>query len=514
MRLIDVSTMHLRQFADDEIPPYAVLSHTWQEGEVTINDLHASYAKYMPGFQKIQFLCIQAQNDGLQFAWCDTCCIDKSSSEELSESINSMFKWYLDARICYAYLTDVSTQATGRFESEFASSRWFRRGWTLQELIAPERVMFYGQGWIELGFKSDLKDRIFEITGIPTSVLNSPWIIQRYSIAERISWASNRRTTRVEDEAYSLMGILDVHMPLVYGEGRSAFRRLQEELIKNSDDESVFMHSGSEILAHHPAAFKHSTRIVPLKQTDFSKPFSLTNRGLQIELQLLSRRDEGNPYGEPMIYGIFNCHSNLDYDNYYAIPLQATASLDTFVRASGLPIPIPEAEALHGERRNIYIRLKQPLSSNISYILQCESVQTYGYTSTPYDGPYDGSSPLTWHEGRHVMTLEFESTSNWSSVSILFDHSRTGQAFCCLIFFDFQRDKIGAIIRHRSDPFRDEGSEFKDWMSNGSPEGGSIQLDIDADGHMRRMQAVVLTRQEKKLKETVLVLYVSLHELE
>lgn len=126
-----------------------------------------------------------------------------------------MFKWYQDANVCYAYLVDVSTSTPGQFE-EFSRSRWFRRGWILQALIALERVMFYGQGWTQLASKADLEHQIFEITGIPIAVLLWSWTIQSYSIARRMSWASGRTTTRVEDEAYSLMGILMVHMPLVY----------------------------------------------------------------------------------------------------------------------------------------------------------------------------------------------------------------------------------------------------------------------------------------------------------
>lgn len=147
MRLIDLYSMRLREFVGDQIPPYGILSHTWGDGEVTFTDFKAGNAKDKLGFEKIHCLCTQAKLDGLEFVWCDTCCTDKSSSAELSESINSMFKWYQNAEICYAHLSDVYTGEPGFFERQFGKSRWFQRGWTLQELIAPKPVRFYGNDW-------------------------------------------------------------------------------------------------------------------------------------------------------------------------------------------------------------------------------------------------------------------------------------------------------------------------------------------------------------------------------
>ena len=167
-----------------------------------------------------------------QFGTADLCCIDKTSSAELSEAINSMYRWYQESGVCYAYLADVPPNA-------FSKSRWFTRGWTLQELIAPSTVIFLDQKWQEIGTKSSLQRVISEITGIPTDILLGG-DLEDASIAQRMSWASKRETTRVEDAAYCLMGIFSIHMPMLYGEGERAFIRLQEEIMRVSDDHSLF----------------------------------------------------------------------------------------------------------------------------------------------------------------------------------------------------------------------------------------------------------------------------------
>jgi Heterokaryon incompatibility protein (HET) len=234
---------------NDSIPPYAILSHTWgkDEDELTFKDLQTGTGESKAGYKKIQFCGEQAARDGLKHFWVDTCCINKLSSAELSEAINSMFQWYRDAAKCYVYLLDVSTgdyNENNQFsqftwESAFRKSRWFTRGWTLQELIAPSSVEFFSRESKRLGDKKSLERQIHEITGITIQALQgSP--LSRFSITERISWAANRETKREEDKAYSLLGMFDIHMPLIYGEGRKkAFRRLEEEIDKNQRDGSL-----------------------------------------------------------------------------------------------------------------------------------------------------------------------------------------------------------------------------------------------------------------------------------
>jgi hypothetical protein len=228
----------------DDIPRYAILSHTWgaDTEEVSFKDMIDGTGKRKTGYEKIRFCGEQAERDGLQYFWIDTCCIDKSSSAELQEAINSMFRWYRDAAKCYVYLADVSRPALGTnvkssqlpWELSVRKSRWFTRGWTLQELVAPAIVEFFSEEGEQLGNKKSLERHIHEVTGIPVKALRgSP--LSDFSIPERMLWAEKRETTRKEDKAYSLLGIFHVYMPLIYGEGReNAFKRLWEEMDKAS----------------------------------------------------------------------------------------------------------------------------------------------------------------------------------------------------------------------------------------------------------------------------------------
>jgi hypothetical protein len=228
---------------DDGIPPYAILSHTWKEGqEVTFKDLMDGTGESKAGYDKIRFCGQQAKRDGLQYFWVDTCCIDKSNSVELQEAINSMFRWYQKAAKCYVYLSDVSTakrKASDHFsgftwEPAFRESRWFTRGWTLQELLAPGSVEFFSREGKQLGDKRTLEQQIHEITGIAVPALYGTFLSQ-FSVTERFKWAEKRQTTREEDWAYSLLGIFNVYMPLIYGEGGdNASTRLRDEIDKPS----------------------------------------------------------------------------------------------------------------------------------------------------------------------------------------------------------------------------------------------------------------------------------------
>lgn len=194
--------------------------------------------KDMRGFKKIHMTCQQAVRDGLNYAWADTCCIDKSSSAELSEAINSMFRWYQRSEKCYVYLSDIVAGPSWR--TELTRCRWFTRGWTLQELLAPRHVFFFDRNWELLCEKSECIQEISSITGISESVLNQQVPLFTVPVVQRMSWASSRQTTRIEDEAYSLMGIFNVNMPLLYGEEERAFLRLQEEIMKMAVDLTIF----------------------------------------------------------------------------------------------------------------------------------------------------------------------------------------------------------------------------------------------------------------------------------
>ncbi|PIL29179.1 hypothetical protein GSI_09228 [Ganoderma sinense ZZ0214-1] len=185
--------------------------------------------------------CAVARANGFRYLWIDSCCIDKSSSSELSEAINSMYLWYAGAAVCYAYLADVPAEEDPHAEgSWFRDSRWFTRGWTLQELIAPSNLVFLSQDWAILGSKHTLVSLIEGVTGIDGRALLHLESLDKFSVSQRFSWASRRETTRVEDQAYSLLGLFDIHMPIVYGEGKRAFRHLQEQIMQRIPDQSLF----------------------------------------------------------------------------------------------------------------------------------------------------------------------------------------------------------------------------------------------------------------------------------
>jgi ankyrin repeat protein len=222
------------------IPPYAILSHTWgpNSNEVSYQDMINGTAIDKLAYSKFTFCIEQATKDNLTYFWIDTCCIDKSSSAELSEAITSMFRWYQNSVQCYVYLQDVSTKKrkadfesrSSPWEPAFRTSRWFTRGWTLQELLAPSSVIFCSAEGQRLGNKADLEQMIHEITHIPIAAIRGHPLHQ-FLTQERISWAERRQTTREEDSAYCLLGIFGISMLANYGEGRnSAFRRLHKEV--------------------------------------------------------------------------------------------------------------------------------------------------------------------------------------------------------------------------------------------------------------------------------------------
>ncbi|KAL4791508.1 HET-domain-containing protein [Aspergillus venezuelensis] len=262
MRLLDATPFELVEFPPDQLPPYAILSHKCETGEVLLEDLVRGVATSKPRFEKLRRAATQAIHDGLNYIWVDSCCVSKDSSAELSESINSMFAWYQDTQTCYVYLSDVESG------EDLSSCRWFTRGWALQELIAPADVLFFSRNWMALGSKTDLCEPISNITGIDIEYLCGYRDFESASIAQRMSWATNQETTRPEDIAYCLLGIFGVNISLLYGEEASrAFIRLQEKTMRRSDDQSIFAWRDPDsqpdalygLLATSPALFSRFT---------------------------------------------------------------------------------------------------------------------------------------------------------------------------------------------------------------------------------------------------------------
>ena len=301
------------------------------------------------GYDKILNACKQAQTDGYEWIWVDTCCIDKRSSAELSEAINSMYRWYANAKVCYAYLHDVNDSSfpTDKDDKTYRKSNgrpeWFSRGWTLQEMIAPRNLYFFNKDWQLIGDKERLARTLERITGVSEYTLTDGLDRNRPCVAQIISWAANRTTTRVEDRAYSLMGLLDVNMPMLYGEGKKAFHRLQLEIIRSSNDQSIFawghdsenVRIGS-ILADDPSFFGDCSDMELVNHGEFVKEFPevsstnadhidvfpITNRGIQIWMPFRRYRDSGNS----VFKAYLPCRHGVSIDlvlwnsNYYRYP--------------------------------------------------------------------------------------------------------------------------------------------------------------------------------------------------
>ncbi|CAM1509606.1 Fc.00g033450.m01.CDS01 [Cosmosporella sp. VM-42] len=337
MYLLNVKTRKLEAFSGRCIPKYGILSHTWSQNEPTFDDFQNRTRRWKlrmgPDYVKINGCCAQAILDRLDYVWIDNCCIDRGSSAELSEAINSMFRWYANAAVCYVYLADVRPAIqllTSGAESapvvlplpidlrqheDMKNSRWFTRGWTLQELLAPSMLKFYDLNWHLIGYSSSIDEDgtaghakevprltplLADITRIPKRYLQHEDLNQA-SVAERMSWASTRQTTRAEDMAYCLLGIFGVNMPMLYGEGEGAFVRLQEEILKTHDDHSIFTWGlegllpwrtmGGESMATSPADFRWCGRVTACRpEEERSNHYVTTNVGIHIELPLVQLR--------------------------------------------------------------------------------------------------------------------------------------------------------------------------------------------------------------------------------
>ncbi|KAK4226562.1 heterokaryon incompatibility protein-domain-containing protein [Podospora fimiseda] len=312
MWLLDTKTLKLCPVSDPEKEKYAILSHTWDDtGEVTFQDmLNIEAASARPGFRKVKTTCNIAKSRGLKYAWIDTCCIDKTSSAELSEAINSMFRWYKHSQVCWVYLSDfepVPDKLRARDRKRVVAERlrkcrWFTRGWTLQELIAPIKIEFFDLEWRFVGARDDLEGVLSSITNIDESILRDSSGLNLIPAGRKMAWAAGRQTTRQEDRAYSLLGIFGIEMPLLYGEGPKAFYRLQKQIASENNDLSLFAWQrksvkGTEnsaardelsgIFANSPDDFRLcSTLKKHVDRFPSSQEFTITNKGLRMQNHL------------------------------------------------------------------------------------------------------------------------------------------------------------------------------------------------------------------------------------
>ncbi|KAK4187887.1 vegetative incompatibility protein HET-E-1 [Podospora australis] len=349
---------------------------------------HATELK--AGYTKIQFACDQAAKDGYQYVWVDTCCIDKRNSGELTEALNSMFNYYQKAAVCYAFLEDVQS---GNFsagyrtwEHDFVACRWFKRGWTLQELLAPKRLVFYAKGWKLLGTKSSLVKKVAQITKIDELTLLEPRLVHSASIAQRMSWASARSCTRVEDTAYCMLGLFGINLPIIYGEGENAFLRLQEEIIRRSDDHSIFawgalgkeddttqrpssagdvnpddldfdeLSGTTGVLARSPADFAGMDRVVcAAPSTQDIADHTLTNKGLRIQLNVV-RTTKFGLVGQKHFMGVLNCHLEGDASSRIGLLLTESTSPNVLLRTrTRKPTIVSSKDLAQAKPKTMYI---------------------------------------------------------------------------------------------------------------------------------------------------------------
>ncbi|KAM0548247.1 hypothetical protein ACHAO7_006670 [Fusarium culmorum] len=433
MWLINTSTIKLERANSDDLPstPYAILSHTWAEQEVTFEDMIShSQVKCMLGYTKIENTCRLAKERGLAYAWVDTCCIDKRSSAELAEAINSMFRWYKQATVCFAHLEDLPPGANGSLDhASLSYCKWFTRGWTLQELIGPKDLEFYDCAWKLRGKKIDLGILISEITGIHEEVLNDNSALESVPIARRMSWAAKRKTTRIEDMAYCLLGIFDVNMPMMYGEGAKAFERLQEEIIKQTTDMSIFAWKANDesqdyrgILAQSPDEFAHCGHISQAPSMRCGYETTMTNKGLRLETFL----------GGSNVLNL--ACTNLDYSyDKKRIGIFLTKTADGYVRSSPTTLfETTDSSLWAGARYKIFVRkrvtpfvskqLKQDLANNLTvYFDICPGFQIRSFAAKPAD---------LWDQHRHAFI------------------GNINQKFAG--FLDFQiSDKAGSFVSNR-----------------------------------------------------------------
>jgi hypothetical protein len=347
----------MRWFNDNEIPPYAILSHTWGEEEVTFDHVRQGTAHQLKGYPKVLATCNSAAQNGFEYVWIDTCCINKESSAELSEAINSMFQWYERADYCCAYLQDVMCNSPGQeggkmnheLVDSLSHSRWFTRGWTLQELLAPKEIYFFNEAWEPIGTRTSLSSILSLITSIDQSVLlhqrippddsglsSLQILLASKSVAKRMSWAARRETTRQEDLAYCMLGLFDVNMPLLYGEGlRKAFYRLQIEILRESTDQSLLAwHVTSLVpvpgspggaLASHPLNFAKAGNIETFVEGEC--PIDITSRGLRMRMQVGKKTEQ--------YFGILACHEEDDFTRFIAIPLARNQSVVSWPHGNG-----------------------------------------------------------------------------------------------------------------------------------------------------------------------------------
>jgi len=418
MRFVDTELIQVRELGESGPDKYAILSHTWSHGEVTYQDMRAGSALGRIGYSKVEQACKIARDSRYRYLWMDTCCIDKTSSAEVSQAINSMFQYYQRADCCIAFLSDWDTASTDGLRK----SRWFKRGWTLQELLAPKRVEFYDANWQYRGDKAKLSADIQAAAKIQRGVLDGKILLEDVPVAVRMSWASSRETKYIEDTAYCLLGIFDINMPLLYGEGNKAFLRLQEEIIKQSTDMSIFAWRSKDndqkytgLLATSPELFASMETLVfnpdGLVQ---SREYNITNRGIRFHLPLTQDEVRG--------YFLLPVNHGFEEGENLAVFLRQVG-MDLFVRAR----PCERLEPLAGSHgvsrqiqladRSFHVKILSPEQSNTieRHVLSIQAPKELTLVYVEPTGSWSPSEEILYagHTGVFVGCMHY-SSSEWS----------------------------------------------------------------------------------------------------
>jgi hypothetical protein len=450
-----------------------------------------------------------------------------------------MYRWYEDSIVCYAYLEDVgralSTQTPCRPSNKdktIEERRWFTRGWTLQELIAPAKVDLFDNQWQYLGSKDDLSPLLSRITSIPEDVLTEPENRRDCSVARKMTWAAKRQTTRIEDVAYSLFGIFDVNMPLLYGEGRGAFIRLQEEILKETDDQSllawglVWNHywdclRPTGVFANSPDAFLGSEDVVPFPSKPGRQPHSVTNKGVRIELPVITGPEQGS--STSYAFAILDCQIKDDFSGAIGIPLIPTHDTSIFLRstiADGIIFPALKFQDL--ESHTIYIAkgsLKAPkYTERETCIIRAALVEANGYDIFPI-----APSPGLWNEKTKVLHMKHEHAG-------FPEHRPTAIAFCnpgkksCFIVVITLTQELGhsqwemhAPIKIFAGPVGGNRTDLEKWVREGPLSGFKVGSKVDdkvvlpnASAPSGRMTISARITRENILNQMVFVLSVDL----
>ena len=483
MRLLNTRTGEFKWVENPNQFRYAALSHVWSKdprretsygdiarfqeevrfararGEVLPEDAVLSKASY-----KIRGACALARADGIDWLWVDTCCIDKASSAELEGAINAMYEWYASSTVCYVFLQDVDAHEDPfALGSCFRQSEWHARGWTLQELIAPQAVLFFSRSWHFIGAKHGLANLVADVTGVDREVITGEQRVDAVSVSRRMSWASRRITTKREDEAYCLMGILGVHIPVVYGEGPMAFLRLQEELLRRVPDESIFVWdralyprtspqstawSGSSegaqpvLLASSPACFAGSAEVVCVPKGRLSEAlgvhippssYTVTSHGLRTTLPLLCLTDD-------VFVALLACQRN---DLLLGMLVKKTSTTDVY------SIGVSDFSSEHISRAHglpCMVQLPLPLDSTPFSSASPKPLVSVREINLPsYVPSRPVSLPLSNSLRSHVLGLSERSVRCLASIGYRTSHTTSSSSRTTITLSSFEGTRVGSV---------------------------------------------------------------------